>query len=210
MKIPAPALVLCLASLLPAQVQVFGGPGARRASTYLAFGKDFEIKAGICIQHGQPVWKPEYDDEEAFQGFLDTYRGKLLRLGKDWWTTFDTTAAVGIGGTEIPAGSYYLGLSYHKDGTFRLAVIDAATAMKNKEMPFVPERWTVAYEAPLEFRKNASEETVKDMTIDLIANDRDPSRATFQVAWGRHRLVAGVSIPLEKTAGASAAKKGRD
>lgn len=198
---------LCLASLVPAQVQVFGGAGTRHSSTVLVFGEGFAVKAGLCIQNGQPVWKDEFNDAKVFDKYLDTFKGKLLRLGKDWWTTFDTSVTVTIGGTEIPAGSYYLGLSYERDGSLQLVVIDAAKAMKNGEMPFVAERWTVAYKAPLTLKKDAAKEVVKEMTVDLIADKDDPSKATFQIAWGKHLLVGDVKITLAGAAEASGDKK---
>lgn len=207
MKFVFPSIaVICLAAVVPAQVKAFGGSGPRHSSTIFVFTDSFEVKAGLFVQNGQPVWKDAYNDENTFNKYLDTFKGKLIRLGKDWWTTFDTSTTVNIGGTDIPAGSYFLGLSYERDGSFQLAVIDAATAMKNGEMPFVAERWTVAYKAPLQFKRDAAQEVVKEMTVDLIANKEDPSKAVLQIAWGRHQLVGDIKITFAGTADASGDK----
>lgn len=201
------ALALAIAPLATAQVKAFGGAGARHSSTIFLFTEAFEVKAGLSLQHGQPVWKDAYDDQKAFDKYLDQYKGKLVRLGKDWWTTFDTSVTIDFGGTRIPAGSYFLGLSYERDGSFQLAVIDAATAMKNGEMPFAEAGWTVAYKAPLVLKKGAAAETVKEMTIDMITDKDDPTKATFQVAWGKHLLVGDMKLVLAGTADASDKKK---
>src|SRR5262245_56274783 len=90
------------------QLQAFGGNSPRMAATRLCF--DQQLRGMICVQYGQPTWKAEYD------GMLEKLKGKQLRLGKDFWTTFNTTVALDVGGTAVPAGAYYLGLTCGADG----------------------------------------------------------------------------------------------
>lgn len=89
---------LCLALPATAQkVQVFGGNGTRAATTMILFGEN--LMAGVCVTHGQPEWKEEYD------GMLDKLKGKLLRLGKDWWTTWSANTDVELNGVMIRPAS---------------------------------------------------------------------------------------------------------
>lgn len=204
--VAAALAAFCLAPLVQAQVKVFGGPGNRHSSTLLAFTDSFEVKGGVSIQHGQPVWKDEYNDQAKFDAFLQKYKGKNVRLGKDWWTTFDNSVPVTIGGTRIPAGSWFLGLVYERDGSFQLAVIDSQKAMQNGEMPFIEAGWTVAFKAPMTLQRDAAQEVQKEMTIDLITKEGTPGKATLQIAWGRHLLTANVDIAFTGTADASGDK----
>src|SRR6185436_12892626 len=83
------AAIVVAALVLPAQeLQVFGGTAPRMAATRLFFGPQFSLKGMVCVQYGQPTWKPEYDAK------LESLKGKNLRLGKDFWTTFNTSVAV--------------------------------------------------------------------------------------------------------------------
>ena len=182
---------LCLALPATAQkVQVFGGNGQRAASTVVLFGDN--LMAGMSIAHGQPAWKAEYDS------MIDTLKGKLNRLGKDWWTTFNTSIDCEIGGTKVPAGSYVLGLACDKDGKFTLAVMDAGKAMKAGLVPFGPQKWTPDFSIPLELKKDANEKVVELMKIELAVDKENPSTGTLTLSWGKHVLSAPMAISLAK------------
>lgn len=177
-------LALGLSVAAPAQMQVFGGPGERAASTVIFFDRATESMAGIAIQYGQPQWKAEYD------GMADKAAGQRLRLGKDWWTTFDNSVAIELGGVKIPAGSWFVGLEGKTDGKFELLLIDSKQAMKTNQMPFVTEAWKVDHSIPVKFEKGALDETVDDLTIELKAGGAEPTALTLSVTWGTHRLSA--------------------
>lgn len=182
---------LCLALPATAQkVQVFGGNGQRAASTVILFGEN--LMAGMSIVHGQPAWKAEYDT------MLDKLKGKVNRLGKDWWTTFTTSIDCEIGGTKVPAGSYVLGLACDQDGKFTLAVMDAGKAMKAGLLPFGPQKWTPDFSIPLELKKDANEKVVELMKIELAVDKENPSTGTLTLSWGKHVLSAPMAISLAK------------
>lgn len=190
MRLPLITAAFAALSLsLPAtaqNVRVFGGESQRACSTMLLFGEN--VMAGLTVTHGQPIWKDEYTSQ------LDKLKGKLNRLGKDLWTTFMTSVPVTIGGTEVPAGSYCVGLMCDAEGTFSLALIDATKAMKKSLMPFGPQEWKPDVTVPLTLNKDASEESVEKMTITLKASDKDPMKGTFTIAWGPHTLVAPMQV----------------
>ena len=124
------AAATLLLSVLPAQ-QVGGGPDPdRRGSTLFVFADDGTISTGIAIGYSQAKWRAEYE------GMLTTLRCKYARLGKNWWTTFDTVTALEIGGVRVEAGSYYLGIAVDDDGSFHLLLFASDKAMKAGLLPF--------------------------------------------------------------------------
>ena len=78
-------------------VQVFGGQPDERASTRLLYETDRAI-GEFAIDYGRPAWKKEYEDPATFDKMT---RGKVWRLGKDFWTTLDTSLPLRIAGREV-------------------------------------------------------------------------------------------------------------
>jgi hypothetical protein len=167
------------------QIQALGGTAPRMAATRLFFAPQFQLKGMVCAQYGQPAWKAEYD------GMLDKLKGKQLRLGKDFWTTFNTTVALDVGGTAVPAGAYYLGLTCGADGAFSLALLHAEAADKAGFAPFLADAWKIDLTAPM--KHATTDKQVDAMTIDLNVDDKDPTLLTFVVSWGKHTL----SVPMK-------------
>jgi hypothetical protein len=192
MRIPfLSAACAALLFALPAtaqKFQVFGG-NATRASTTVVFFGDAGM-GGISIQHGQPQWKAEYDQ------MLDKIKGKLNRLGKDWWTSINNSVDIEIGGAKLPAGSWVLGLQVDADGKFALAALDSTKAMKDGVLPFGPQTWKPDVVLPLELKKDAAATSVDQLTMTLKAADGDASKATLTIAWGKHELVGNVAVHL--------------
>lgn len=194
-----PLLTAAFAALtfaLPAtaqKVHVFGGTGTRAASTLVMFGDNFA--GGMSIVYGTPQWQDEYD------GMIDKVKGRLNRLGKDWWTTFTTSVDVEIGGTKIAAGSYLIGLDCSADGKFGLAFLEATKGMKAQAMPFPTGEdgsmnWKPDVVAPLELKKDANEKSVEKLKIELAADKDDPSQGSFTLSWGKHVLTAPMKIAI--------------
>ncbi len=189
-------LLAALAAPATAQkVRVFGGAGERATSSQILFGDG--IAAGMAVTYGQPAWKDSYDSAEQFA----MLKGKLLRLGKDWWTTFTTGADLEIGGKPLAAGSYLLALSCDADGKFALAVLDAAKGMKGGALPW-PDRsgkmnWEPDLLIPLEHSKDAANRSDK-LTIALLANGEDLQNGKLQLHWGPHQLTAKLAVHAGK------------
>ena len=189
-----------LAAPAQAQIQVFGGPDEdRRSSTVVMFGEN--VIAGVSISYSAPDWKADYDKP----GAMDSYKGKNVRLGKNWWTSLDTNIPLEIGGTKLEPGAYYLGLRYGEDGSFKLLVLDASKAMKNSMMPFNPDGWKGGTTVDLKMNKDSLDESKKKMVIDISASEDDPSKGSFSIQWGKHELAADVKFQI---AGGDAKKQG--
>lgn len=198
--------VLAFVPALPAQ-QVFGGPDPeRKASTVFVSTESFETLAAVSISYSQPSWHDSYDGE------LKSLAGSnYTRLGKGWWTTFDTVGTLEIGGTKIEAGSYYLGLAVGKEGAFSLLVFDSKQAMKSGLLPGTTALYTAEAKAeakaPLTLAKDALKEAVVKLEIEITADKTDPATGRFSIRWGKHELSAPVKFDLAGAKDAAAPKK---
>jgi hypothetical protein len=186
---------------------VFGGPDPdRKASTVFVFSDSSETLAGASISYSQADWKESYDL------MLEELRGSnYSRLGKNWWTTFDTVGTLEIGSTKIDAGSYYLGLAVGKDGAFSLLVFDSQQAMKSGLLPYSTALYTgeakAEIKAPLTLARNSLKEAAVKMEIEITADKDDPATGRFSIRWGKHELSAPVRFHLAGTKDATAPKK---
>ncbi len=194
-----------LATPLSAQVQAFGGPDDDRKASWVVFAEmknGFTPHGAVAINYSQPKWKPEYDGMLA----TDKFRGQSHRLGKNWWTSLETTVAMDIGGSKIAAGSYYLGIQIDKDGAMSLLVIDAKAANQNGWLPFVASQWKTDLSCKLDLKQDAHESVQELMLISITADRTDHSKGTFSIRWGKHELSAAVNFHLPKPAPAEAKK----
>ncbi|MBM4015002.1 MAG: DUF2911 domain-containing protein [Planctomycetes bacterium] len=173
------------------QVQAFGGDAPRAAATRMLFGPNFTPQGMLCIQYGAPGWKAEYDAQ------FDQIKGQNLRLGKDFWTTFNTSCALTIGGVEVAAGAYYLGLKCDAEGKFSLLLLDAKTADAGKQAPWTGATWTPAYTCPL--TKTATETEAAVMKMSLAGNGQVAHEMTFTLNWGKHQLAAPIVAKIAAT-----------
>jgi hypothetical protein len=165
--------------------------GERASSTLAVFAEDFSFGSLASIEHGQPEWQTEYD------GMMDKLKGKLHRLGKNQFTTFNTSTELEWGGTKVPAGSYIVGLHCDKDGKFSLALMDATKAMKAGLQPFTPQTWTPDLNVPLTFNKGVAQEPVNKLTMTFKADDKTPAKGEFKLAWGKHTLTAPATMKVQ-------------
>jgi len=180
-----------------AQVQSMGGPDTARQASWVIFAEmtnGFTPHGAVSINYSQPEWKDSYDAVLASGKF----NGTAQRLGKNWWTSLDTTVALEIGGTKIEAGSYYLGIQVDKDGKMGLMVIDAKSSNQHGWLPFVAAQWKAVAVAPLELKKDAHKESQLKMLIAISADQADTSKGTFSIRWGKHELRAAVAFHLPK------------
>ncbi|HLU38290.1 MAG TPA: DUF2911 domain-containing protein [Planctomycetota bacterium] len=196
---------LVLSTLAVAQARVFGGiDNERKAATTMAFEQDpqggFKLLASTCIQYSTPAWKPEYD------GMVDQAKGRSFRLGKNFWTTLNTSVALDIGGATVPAGAYYLGIKVDDEGKFHLLVLDAKNADAQGWSPANAVQWKPDHTCPLEHSKGS--QTVEKLTITIDGQQTDSLE--LKIAWGGHVLTAPVKMQLRSDAkdaqGASAGK----
>jgi hypothetical protein len=140
------------------------------------------------------------------------FKGSNQRLGKNWWTSLETYAALDIGGAKIPAGNYYLGIHVDAQGKFYLLVIDAKTAIAKSYTPFMPQDWQTDIKVPLTLARNSLKEVAQKMEIELSADKAKPASGKFAIRWGKHELSAPVTFQIGNASEASADKgdKGKE
>jgi hypothetical protein len=187
------AALAALSLTVPATAQKLGGMAAtsmRAETRIMAATEDFSVFTMASLTYGQPEWQAQYD------AMIDKLKGKVNRLGKDWFTTLISLSDLEIGGAKIPAGSYIVGLHCDQDGKFALALMDSTKAMKDKVYPgmdFKPE-----IVCPLTLNKDAAKEVVAKLTMTFDAKQADGGKGTFTLAWGKHTLTAPVQIHAPK------------
>ena len=99
------ALLMCCgvhqAQEKKSSIGAFGGetPDERASTRVLYWDSAKDSAAGeFAIDYGRPVWKSEYDDGTKFDAMT---KGKLWRMGKDFWTVLDTSLPLKFSGKEV-------------------------------------------------------------------------------------------------------------
>lgn len=181
--------------VLPAQEQRGGPDVDRRSFTVVVHADDQPALAAVSIAYSAPAWQQSYDD------MLASLKGSnYSRLGKDWWTTFDTIGALEISGIRIEAGSYYLGLRVDDGGAFSLLLFDSRRAMQERLLPAATPLYTGAAKAdltvPLTFARNTRKELAAKLEIEIVKDAKTPTQGTFVIRWGRHEATASLRFEL--------------
>jgi hypothetical protein len=195
-------LILGLGSLALAQekkpapppIVAFGSDSPERGTTRVGFWNTRKnMGAGqFAIDYGRPLWKKDYEDTAKFDQMT---KGHVYRLGSNFWTTLDTDMPLVIGGTQIPAGLWYMGLHRSDDGaTWSLVFIDPAKARAAHVDASEIERAPVSFKAPMAVESAA--EVKEKLTIDLVFKRANPKDVTLRVAWGKLQLSAPVVVPV--------------
>ena len=202
------ATALLTASVPAQQLRTFGGtdPERKASTVFLAIVKgeeSFDMKGGAAINYSPPTWQDSYDAQLDSGKFNNTNQ----RLGKNWWTSFDTYSPLEFGGTKIPAGAYYLGIHVDQGGKFQLLFLDPKTVLTSGWVPFMATPWKTELKAPLTFAKNSLPEAVEKMEIAITADQKNPTNGKFSIKWGKHELSAEVKFMVEGAKDAAAPKK---
>jgi hypothetical protein len=171
-----------------------GGPDDRASARVLYWNTKLNASAGqFAIDYGRPVWKKDYEDPTKFDGMT---KGKVWRMGSNFWTTLDTSLPLKISGKEVRPGYYFLGLRRSADGSrWSLAFIDPAKVRAARLDGFEVQKTKVEFEAPMSVDKAPSK--VEKLTIALSYPKETPTKVTMRVAWGNLALAAPIeaSVP---------------
>jgi len=170
-----------------------GDPDERASARVLYWSQKTHSSAGwFAINYGRPVWKKEYENAAKFDSMT---KGKVWRLGSNYWTVLDTSLPLNIAGKGVRAGYYFLGLHRSADGgTWNLAFIDPLTVRRTHLDAFQIQKAHIQFEAPM--TKARSETTAEKLTITLSYPKEDLKNVTMKVAWGNLALTAPVQVAL--------------
>jgi len=171
-----------------------GGTTNDRASARVLYW-NLKAKAAagqVAINYGCPVWKKDYEDPAKFD---DMTKGKVWRLGNNFWTTLVTDLPLTISGKSVAPGPYYLGLSRSADGSqWGLAFIDPAGARESHLDAFDIRKAKVDFLVPMSTEKAG--ELAEKLTITLTHPKDDIKNFTLKIAWGNLALSAPVKVDL--------------
>ncbi len=176
-------------------VAAFGGQTTdeRGSTRILYWNQQKNVAAGeFAVDYGRPAWKKEYEDPVKFDGMTS---GKVWRLGKDFWTVFDTNLPLKISGQEVAIGAYYLGLYRSDDGKlWSLAFIDPAKARAAKTDGFEIGSAPIEFRIPMKLENSA--ETAERLTITFSYGKEKAKDVTMRVSWGKLNLTAPIQVAL--------------
>jgi hypothetical protein len=172
-----------LTTATSAQIVTFGGNGECKTSTVFFYNRaENKLAGSFEFSYGSPVW----------QGAHEKATGSM-RLGKDGWARLDTSVPLTLGGVKIPAGNWYLGLNKTKD-QFSLMVMEAKALRGKMVPPWMTSSVKAKINAPLEHEK--VEESQENLLITAAAGKKDPTKCTFTLRWGKHKLTAALVAHL--------------
>ena len=170
-----------------------GGPDDRASARVLYWNAQANAPAGqFAIDYGRPVWKKDYEDPAKFDAMT---RGKIWRMGSNFWSVLDTQLPLSIGGKKVPVGSYYLGLHRSEEGSeWSLVFIDPSRVRRGRMDAFLIEKAPVEFEASMSIAK--LEAPADKLTITLSYPKADIKHVTLRVAWGNLALSAPIEVAL--------------
>jgi Protein of unknown function (DUF2911) len=176
------------------KIIAFGSDSPERGTTRVGYwNNEKNMGAGqFAIDYGRPVWRKEYDDTANFD---KATKGKVYRLGSNFWTTLDSDMPLTIAGKAIPAGMWYLGLHRSEDGaTWSLVFIDPVTARAGHIDASEIERAAIVHKAPMTLKQ--ATESKEKLTIDLVMQKGNLKDVTLKIAWGKIELTAPIQVPV--------------
>ncbi len=190
-------VVPCLAQQKPKrEIVAEGGKPDDRASTrVLYWNTKLDASAGqLAIDYGRPIWKKDYEDPAKFDAMT---KGKVWRMGSNFWTLLDTSLPLKISGKPVAAGYYFLGLRRSADGArWSLAFIDPAKVRAARLDGFEIQKARVEFEAPVKVEKAAP--IAEKLTITLAYSEDAPTKVGMKVAWGNFIVTAPIEVTVAK------------
>ncbi len=194
-------LTISLGTLAGAQdkkspVVALSEPGlGERGTSRILYWNDQTSKpvASVAVDFGRPVWNKALDDSARFDAMT---KGKVWRLGNDYWTILDTNLPLKIGDRNIAVGLWYLGLHRSDDGsTWSLAFIDPVKARRNRNDGFVMDAVPVEFRVPMKPEQAA--QAADKLTLALSADKNDMRNVTLRISWGKLQLMTPIRVQLE-------------
>jgi hypothetical protein len=175
----------------PTIVAEGGTPDDRASARVLYWNAQTNAAAGqFAIDYGRPAWKKEYEDPAKFDAMT---RGKIWRMGSNFWSILDTQLPLSIGGKKVPVGFYYLGLHRSEEGSeWSLVFIDPRRVRKDRLDAFQIEKAPVEFEALMSTSR--VETKTEKLTITLSYPKDDIKHVTMRVAWGNLALSAPIEV----------------
>ena len=178
-------------------VSVEGGdPDDRASARLLYWDNDADAAAGqLAINYGRPVWRKDYEDAAKFDAIT---KGKVWRMGSNFWSNLYADVPVKISGKSIAPGFYFLGLERSVDGSsWWLAFIDPVKIRQAHIDAFDIHKAAVEFTAPMNLGPRSPSE-VEKLTITLTHSENEIRNAILKMAWGHLTLTAPVKVTVRE------------
>jgi hypothetical protein len=192
-------LIFFLSGTLQAQeakprYSVFGGKPDERACVRIEFFDNVKkLIQQVAIDYGTPAWKKEYEDAKNFDAMT---KGKIWRMGSNFWSRLESYVPLKISGKRLAAGTWYIGLRRSPEGNeWSMVFIDPTKAraagiydaFRINEAP-------VEISAPLTIEK--ATEIKEKLTVTITPQKDEVKNATVRIAWGQLQLSAPIEVEL--------------
>jgi tetratricopeptide (TPR) repeat protein len=164
--------------------QVFANNGDRKASRVVWFSGRGAPQA--IVSYGPVAWKDAYAEQIKSTKLENT----RWRLGKDFWTTLETSLPLAVGGKDVAPGYYYLTLERRTGGDFVLAINDAEPIRKARLDAFQADKTKGGIEVVLK-HETLSEPAAK-LEIGLTVEPGDQGKGALTIRFGPNKLTAPV------------------
>jgi hypothetical protein len=176
------------------KIIAFGSDSPERGTTRVGYWNNEKNQGAgqFAIDHGKPVWKKDYEDQAKFDAMT---KGKVWRLGENFWTTLDTDMPLTVAGKTVPAGAWYLGVERSTDGAqWNLVFIDPAKARAAHLDASEIGRAPIEIKAPLTLEQVT--DSKDKLSIDLIFKTPNIGDVTLRIQWGKLLLSAPIKAPV--------------
>ncbi len=172
-------------------VALGGGRVGQRAWARVLYSNraDNTFPGQFSISYGQPEWRSEYGDPATFDQMT---KGRVWRMGNNFWTVLDTNLPLRIAGKDIAVGAYYLGAHRSEDGdTWSLAFMDPVKIRRARLDASEIAKATIDFMVPVTVTQ------VEDATAELVISlntEEDITDVTLKVVWGNLQLTAPIQV----------------
>ncbi len=172
-------------------VALGGGRVGQRAWARVLYSNraDNTFPGQFSIGYGQPEWRSEYGDPATFDRMT---KGRVWRMGNNFWTVLDTNLPLRIAGKDIAVGAYYLGAHRSEDGdTWSLAFMDPVKIRRARLDASEIAKATIDFMVPVTVAQ--VEEATAELAISLNTED-NLTDVTLKVVWGNLQLTAPIQV----------------
>jgi len=172
-------------------VALGGGRVGQRAWARVLYSNqaDNTFPGQFSISYGQPEWRSEYGDPATFDQMT---KGRVWRMGNNFWTVLDTNLPLRIAGKDIAVGAYYLGAHRSEDGdTWSLAFMDPVKIRRARLDASEIAKATIDFMVPVTVAQ--VEEATAELAISLNTED-NLTDVTLKVVWGNLQLTAPIQV----------------
>lgn len=178
---------LLAASLLPAQFLRSIGAEPRRTTRASWLGRSGE--QNVTIEHGQPVWRAEYE------GLAEAMSAGPMLLGKGAPTELRNDVELSLGDRKVPAGRYYVGARRDAEQRWELALFVAAKVDASGHATTTMLSTDPDLRVPMVFTRE--KEPVAAFEITLGERKGAPTGLVLSIAWGPYRLRAELTAAFD-------------